>query len=281
MDFKGACREFLAYVGSERGLSPNTISAYERDLESLGTFLGGSPLTAERIIDYLAAQKSSPATLSRRLAAFKSACRFWKREGTLKTNPAADLDSPKLWKRLPHFLSNSEVEALLAAPDPTTATGVRDRAILELLYASGLRVSELCSLNIYSVGEGTVRVRGKGGKERVVPVGSKALAALDHYLATFRQAEADPLFLTSRGKRIDRVMVWRQIKSYAKRAGITKPLSPHTLRHSFATHLLDNGAELRVIQEMLGHSDIGTTDRYTHVTTSRLREAFDSYHPRS
>ncbi len=284
MEIKTATAEFLSYLGSERGLSSHTIAAYRNDLESFAAFLNGDPITADRILDYLSCLKgegAASATLCRKLAAIKAACRFWKRERVIVKNPAADLDSPKLWQLLPQVLSASQVEALLSAPDPDTPIGARDRAILELLYASGLRVSELCHLDLHSVDEGSVRVFGKGGKERIVPVGSKALSALDHYLAHHRLADADPLFLTSRGKRIDRTAVWRQIKAYAKKVGISKPISPHTLRHSFATHLLDNGAELRVIQEMLGHSDIGTTDRYTHVSTTRLREAFDAHHPRS
>ena len=286
MELKDGIGEFLSYIGSERGLAAHTIAAYRRDLEGLASFLPTSQLsaiTSADLISYLAFLKSkgaATATLCRQLAAIKAAFRFFKRERYLQKNIAADIDSPKLWQLIPSVLTATEVEALLEAPDPTTAIGARDRAILELLYASGLRVSELCGLDVHSVDEGYVRVFGKGGKDRVVPVGKQALATLDHYLIHHRQGEEKPLFLSKGGKRIDRVTVWKQIKSYAKRAGITKTISPHTLRHSFATHLLDNGADLRIIQEMLGHADIGTTDRYTHVSSTRLHQAFEAHHPR-
>lgn len=178
-------------------------------------------------------------------------------------------------------MTQTEVTRLLEAPDPETFLGARDRAIIEMLYGSGLRVSELCSLSIYSIDETSVKVMGKGRKERIVPVGRKAVEAVDHFLVRFRdQFEGEALFVTKRGKALDRVAVWRIIKHYAGQAGIQKPISPHTLRHSFATHLLDHGADLRVIQEMLGHSHIGTTDRYTHVSQSRLQEAFSKFHPK-
>jgi integrase/recombinase XerD len=169
---------------------------------------------------------------------------------------------------------------LLAQPDPETALGARDKAILEVLYASGLRVSELCGLNIQDVGEEAVRVKGKGSKERIVPIAPSALQSVDHYLGKFREDEEKALFIGPHGKRIDRTVVWARVKFYAKKAAISKEISPHTLRHSFATHLLENGADLRVIQEMLGHSSISTTDRYTHISRKHLHEAFEKFHPR-
>jgi integrase/recombinase XerD len=177
-------------------------------------------------------------------------------------------------------LSVGEVTALLAQPNPEERIGARDKAMLEVLYASGLRVSELCGLNIQDVGEEAVRVKGKGSKERVVPIAKSALNTVDHYLGKFREDKEGALFLGSQGKRLDRITVWSRVKFYAKKAGITKSISPHTLRHSFATHLLENGADLRVIQEMLGHANIGTTDRYTHISRKHLHEAFERFHPR-
>jgi integrase/recombinase XerD len=180
---------------------------------------------------------------------------------------------------IPEVLSQDEVVRLLAAPH---GEAFRDRAILFVLYASGLRVSELCGLNICDVGEKTVRVRGKGGKDRIVPIAPVAIAAVDLYLTQGRKESGreEALFVTEKGQRIDRYLVWARIKAYARDAGIAKRISPHTLRHSFATHLLENGADLRIIQEMLGHADIGTTDRYTQVSRSHLHRAFSEFHPR-
>jgi integrase/recombinase XerD len=189
-----------------------------------------------------------------------------------------------MWQLIPEVLSVAEVDALLKAPDVATAAGARDRAVLQVIYACGLRVSEACGLNLQDVGDQIVRVRGKGGKERVVPIAKSAVEAIDDYLTRFRQegerAKHPPLFVSEKGKRIDRILVWKRVKHYAEIAGIRKEISPHTLRHSFATHLLENGADLRVIQEMLGHSNIQTTDRYTHISQRHLAEAFEAFHPR-
>ena len=208
--------------------------------------------------------------------------RFIKKEGGISSDPSVLLDSPKLWQLIPEVLTESEVNRLLEMPDLNTEEGTRDRAILETFYATGIRVSELCSLNIYDVGDSEVRVIGKGGKERVVPIGEEALNAIDRYLSEYRNEKGDnlPLFLSKKGKRMRRESVWERIKTYAYSAEITKTISPHSLRHSFATHLLDHGADLRIIQELLGHSDIGTTDRYTHLSKKRLFDAFDKFHPR-
>jgi len=285
--------EFLLYIASEKGLAMNTVEAYERDLQGFVGFLDGLGVedfnVVERchIIDYLTDLQRydyASATLARVLIVIKVFFRFLKREGNVETNLAVYLESPKLWQLIPEVLSCEEVEALLAQPDVATPVGKRDRAILEVLYSSGLRVSEVCGLGIYHVDDKMVRVMGKGSKERLVPIGRQALEAIDDYLTHVR-AEYDSetnriLFLTKRGNPIDRVLVWRMIKAHGKAAGITKNISPHTLRHSFATHLLDNGADLRVIQEMLGHAHIASTDRYTHISVTHLREAFDSCHPR-
>ncbi|MES2121189.1 MAG: tyrosine-type recombinase/integrase, partial [Chlamydiota bacterium] len=191
------------------------------------------------------------------------------------------LDSPKMWQLIPEVLTVSEVNALLHAPNPEEFAGARDQAVLLVLYASGLRVSEVCGLNLQDVDDQVVRVKGKGGKERIVPIAQVATSAIDHYLVRFRKESDFPaLFVTEKNRRIDRTLVWKRVKFYAKAAGIQKSISPHTLRHSFATHLLENGADLRVIQEMLGHANIATTDRYTHISTQHLADAFNAFHPR-
>lgn len=285
--------DFISYIASEKGLARNTIEAYQRDinafvasLESTGlsTF---ATLTQEQIIHFLSHLKGheyASSSICRALIAIKVLCRFLKREGITKTNVALYLETPKMWQLIPDILTCEEVDVLLKQPDPTTALGARDRAIIEVFYASGLRVSEVCTLGIYDVDDTFVRVMGKGSKERLVPIGKRAIEAVDHYLTTFRSnwdsEKQTALFVTKNGRRIDRVMVWRMVKEYAKQAGIVKNISPHTLRHSFATHLLDNGADLRVIQEMLGHANISSTDRYTHISRNRLQEAFESSHPR-
>jgi integrase/recombinase XerD len=210
--------------------------------------------------------------------------RFLKREGVIANNPASYLESPKLWQALPAVLTEEEMENILTQPNCHSAKGCRDRAILELLYSSGVRISELCGLKICDVDDEYIKVYGKGGKERLVPIGQNALGAIDHYLLHYRcrydSDQEQHLFLTQRGSPIDRFAMWRMVKSYALKAGITKNISPHTFRHSFATHLLDHGADLRVIQELLGHSSINSTDRYTHVSRAQLQQAFQAFHPR-
>ncbi len=286
--------DFIVYLRSEKGLSSNTVEAYQRDLTSFFKVVKShgieciNIINQEEIIAFLSWMKEkryASASISRALIAIKVFFRFLLREKILVKNPAETLESPKLWQLIPEVLSQAEVEKLLAQPDPQTFAGARDRAILEVLYASGLRVSELCGLSIHDVDDTYVRVLGKGQKERLVPIGKKALIAVDYYLVNFRDqfdSRNEPaLFVTRQGKRIDRVSVWKMIKEKAKDAGIVKSISPHTLRHSFATHLLDHGADLRVIQEMLGHSNIATTDRYTHVSQRRLQETFSKFHPRN
>lgn len=283
-------KDFLIYIASEKGLAQNSIEAYRRDLESFFTFLDSKPL--EDILEadliafftWLEKQKYATASRARALIALKVFFRFLKREGHLKKDLAQHLVSPKLWQRIPEVLDPDEVERLIQQPDASTPIGARDKAILEVLYASGLRVSEVCSLTLYSIDETFLRVTGKGSKERTVPIGVKALQAVDHYLTHYRSATdsetEEALFVTEKGKPMNRTSVWSMVKQYAKQAGISKRLSPHTLRHSFATHLLNNGADLRVIQEMLGHSNISSTDRYTHVSPTHLQAAFNAFHPR-
>jgi integrase/recombinase XerD len=288
-----AVADFLAYLGSERGLSRNTLEAYGRDLKMFSGVLqerGVADFTQVKeaevvaFLGFLKNKKYASSSVCRALIAVKMLFRFLKREGKVVADVTLYLDSPKLWQLIPEVLGMEEVEALLAAPDPESALGARDKAILEVLYASGLRVSEVCGLGLHDVDDAFVRVLGKGGKERVVPIAESAVKAIDHYLLNFRSEtgsdKVQPLFLTRGGKRIDRVTVWGRIQFYAKRAGITKRISPHTLRHSFATHLLENGADLRVIQEMLGHASVATTDRYTHISQKHLTEAFQAFHPR-
>ncbi len=275
--------EFLAYLQSERGLSPHTIEAYERDISVYLSRSEKKWATKEAILvhlAYLKRQNYASSTVARAHISLKVFFRFLAREQLLQEDLSLQLDTPAVWQLIPEVMTEEEVDELLKAPAKDTFRGARDHAILELLYASGLRVSELCTLKLQSVDKDSVKVFGKGSRERIVPVGKRALAAIDHYLLLFRDRyQGEALFVTTRGNCIDRVAVWRMIKKYAKSVGIVKTISPHTLRHSFATHLLDHGAELRVIQEMLGHATIATTDRYTHINSSRLQEAFTNYHP--
>lgn len=286
-------RDFFLYVGSERGLARNTIEAYGRDIDALTTYLSAlnvrdfAEVNQDHIVGFLGELKNqgyATSSISRMFMATKVLFRFLKRERYIPHNVTLYLKTPKLWQLIPEVLSESEMEALLAHPDTTSAIGARDRAILEVIYSCGLRVSELCSLTIHSLDDTFVRVMGKGSKERLVPIGRKAIEAVDHYLLYHREALAEvkeeKLFVSKRGKPLDRTAVWRMIKKRAKEAGIAKELSPHTLRHSFATHLLDHGAELRIIQEMLGHSSISSTERYTHVSRKKIAESFASFHPR-
>lgn len=285
--------DFLIYIASEKGLSQNTVEAYQRDNNLFIDFLTQmdvhhfKELTADHIIAFLASlkrQEYASASISRACIAIKVLCRFLKRENHIFNNPAALIDTPKLWQLIPDVLTPEEIESLLQMPDQSTAFGARDYAILETLYASGLRVSEICTLGIYDVDDDFVRVMGKGRKERLVPLGSKALKAIDNYLKFRNHWDSEKqqtLFVSKTGKPLDRIYIWSMIKTYAKKAGIVKNISPHTLRHSFATHLLDNGADLRVIQEMLGHANIASTDRYTHISRLRLQEAFQASHFRN
>lgn len=289
-----ALDDFLSYIASEKGLAVNTVEAYQRDTHAFALFLAHhqihsfAQVEAEHIVNFLAQLRASgyaSATICRRLIALKVLFRFLLREKAVPSNVALYFQTPKLWQCIPNVLTCQEVQALLAMPDTSTEQGARDRAVLEVMYASGLRVSEVCTLDLYSVDDAFVRVMGKGSKERVVPICRQAVAAVDHYLLHFRgQYDSErelALFVSRQGKRIGRSEVWRMVKMYAQKAGIQKNISPHTLRHSFATHLLDNGADLRVIQEMLGHASIGSTDRYTHVSRAHLHRAFQAFHPRN
>lgn len=285
--------DFLSYLASEKGLAKNTLKAYGSDLalflfylETHGN-LDVSQIRKDVIVDFLAKRQKegmASSSLARILVAIKMFCRFLKREKVLSANEADFLESPKIWQLIPEVLTMQEVQKLLELPDVSTFLGSRDRAILEILYASGLRVSEVCSLNIYDVGDESIRVKGKGEKERIVPIASFSLKLVDSYLSSFRntltQKQETALFVSTKGHRISRQEIWSLVKGYSKKMGLSREISPHTLRHSFATHLLENGADLRVIQEMLGHSHIATTDRYTHISQKHLSDAFAKFHPR-
>ncbi|MBN1914620.1 MAG: site-specific tyrosine recombinase XerD [Parachlamydiales bacterium] len=281
---------FAAYILSEKGLTKNTAEAYNRDIQAFLSFLANrsvfqwQQVEEKEILSYLTYQKQkgyASSSICRSLVALKVFFRFLKREKIVAIDIGKYFEMPKLAQILPSVLSYQEMEQLLNAPGNQDFIGARDKAILELFYASGMRVSELCSLKISDLNDHSVKVCGKGRKERLVPIGKKASAAVDFYLSRFRNSDHEGYLFTSKsGKKLDRITVWKRIKFYAQKAGITKDISPHTLRHSFATHLLENGADLRLIQDMLGHEDISTTDRYTHISQKHLQKAFQSFHPR-
>jgi len=282
---------FLDHLALERGLAHNTIAAYRRDLEGHLGFLADIGVSDPRaageshLLRYLGRLRragAAPATVVRKLSAMRSFYRHLAQEKTIASDPTAGLESHRLEARLPAVLSLDQVEAILSKPDTATPRGLRDRALLELLYACGLRASELVELEVgdLNLKLGFVRCMGKGSKERIIPLGSKAIQALESYLGA-RKTDSTALFPGRRRGKLTRVACWQIVKRYAARAGVTTPVSPHTLRHSFATHLLERGADLRAIQEMLGHADISTTEIYTHVSSDYLREVYQSTHPRA
>jgi integrase/recombinase XerD len=289
--------EFINYLSVERGLAKNTLESYGRDLRQFQKYLDVSQLdiiknsTRDTILNYLNSLQSkgrSVSTISRNLAAIKSFYQYLVRERHLEKDPAINLESPRPEKKLPRILTINEVEELLVQPNILLPTGLRDKAMLELLYATGIRVSELTSLNISDINldMGYIKCYGKGSKERIVPLGSIAVKCVQEYVAKgrpklVRSYEEGALFVNHHGKRLTRQGFWKIIKKYALEANILKAITPHTLRHSFATHLLENGADLRSVQEMLGHADISTTQIYTHVTKNRLKEVYDKTHPRA
>jgi integrase/recombinase XerC len=286
-----AVGSFLEYLGVERGSSPHTLRSYATDLTEFIRFLadekiGGLAEADTRAVRaYLARlhqRRLSKATIARKLAAVRSCFRFMARRGVLEVNPARQVRSPRLGRRLPSFLPKDEATQLLDAGPAAGAAGLRDRALVELLYASGLRVAECCGLDVDDLDEGrrTVRVLGKGDKERVVPVGETALEALAAYLAMRGRARG-ALFRNARGGRLTTRSALRIVKGLARRAGLGQRVTPHTLRHSFATHMLGEGADLRLIQELLGHSRLSTTQRYTHVSPEHLMRVYDATHPRA
>lgn len=292
---KAAIERFLDALWAERGLADNTLNAYRADLEGFARFLAAANTSLLRagpaeIQDVLARRlrTGSPRSAARLLSALRRFYRFQLREHTIESDPTAGIATPRLGRPLPEALGEADVESLLNAPDTNMPEGLRDRAMLELLYATGLRVSELVTLNSVQLNlrHGVVRVIGKGGRERLVPLGEEAGHWLERYLREARPIlmKGHPphkaVFVTRRGKDMTRQAFWHLIKRHARTAGINKPLSPHTLRHAFATHLLDHGADLRVVQMLLGHSDLSTTQIYTHVATARLQALHATHHPR-
>ena len=279
----------------ESGLSNNTLAAYRVDLERFGAWLDRDAQTllgAQRsyLLRYLAdrvAGGAKPRSTARLLSSLRRFYRYWLREGKISLDPTADVASPTLGRGLPKSLSEQDVERLLAAPDTNTPLGMRDRAMLETLYAAGLRVTELVKLDMTQIdlNAGIVRVTGKGQRERLVPLGEEALSWIEEYLTIARRdllkgRVCDAVFVTARGKAMTRQAFWHLIKRHAIRGAVDIALSPHTLRHAFATHLLNHGADLRVVQMLLGHSDLSTTQIYTHVARERLRTLHQRHHPR-
>jgi integrase/recombinase XerD len=287
---------FLNYLSVERGLAKNTIISYREDLNSYIDFIYSrhidalSKITKTDVTNFMLNQKDrgvSINSIARRLAAVRMFHRFLVRERILKTDPTSLIDSPKLWRKIPDTLSLNEVDALIAQPDIRDKQGIRDKAILETLYATGMRVSEAVNLKVDNVNLdiGFLRCIGKGNKERIIPLGKKAINGIQRYLKITRpyllkKKESEFLFLNRFGKKISRQSLWKIIKRYARCARIKKAIKPHTLRHSFATHLLERGADLRSVQEMLGHSNISTTQIYTHINKERLKTIHRMFHPR-
>jgi integrase/recombinase XerD len=290
-----ALKLFLDFLSVEKGLSSNTAVSYHRDLNKLVSFFEKrkkSIVEAEEhdLVDFIQAQSRSglsARSLARLVSSMKSFYRFLVLDGIIKKNPTVNLTSPKVWMSLPKFLTVQEVEKLLKQPSRECPGDIRDKAMLELLYATGLRVSELVVLKLKNMNwdEGFLICRGKGGKERIVPVGDSALLEIRSYLEKARhkylKKESDVLFLTSRGRGFSRQGVWKMLKKHSQAAGLGHKISPHLLRHTFATHLLERGADLRSVQLMLGHSQITTTQIYTHVSRKHLQDVYQKYHPRA
>ncbi|HXR19942.1 MAG TPA: site-specific tyrosine recombinase XerD [Steroidobacteraceae bacterium] len=286
---------FLDAVWMERGLSSNTLAAYRADLVALARWLSARHVTLPKtgradLMDFIAARVhggARPRSTARQLSSFRRFFRYLMREGLIAEDPTAQIAMPKIGRSLPRSLSEAEVEALLAAPAVSEPLGHRDRCMLEVLYATGLRVSELVHLKLGQVNlnQGVIRVLGKGNRERLIPLGEEAVRWLNSFIEGARadillDRSTDFLFPTRRGDRMTRQAFWHIIKRYARKASVNRELSPHTLRHAFATHLLNHGADLRVVQMLLGHSDLSTTQIYTHVARERLKELHSSHHPR-
>ena len=292
---------FLSYVRVERGLAQNTILAYGHDLRRFAEFLQKrrklrlEDVTREDVVDFLSSlykEKLDSRSVARYLVSLRGLYKFAMMEGMVNTDPTENLESPKVRSSLPTYLRVEEIDKLLQAPDLATPFGLRDRAMMEVLYSTGLRVSELLNLRISDIDMrmGCVRCIGKGDKERLVPIGRKAIEAVEQYLAQGRPKFARPssppphnhvLFLTRTGRRLSRAWIWTILHDYGVRLGLRGRLTPHKLRHSFATHLLEGGADLRSVQLMLGHADISTTQIYTHVVEERLKQVYKAHHPRA
>lgn len=288
-------KNFVYFLEAERGVSVNTVKSYTSDLIKFAEFLDRGKksfgdVTREDIVSflmYLKDLKLNSSSIARNLAAIKTFWKFLAAEQIVKENVASIVESPKTWKTIPDVLTKEEVEALLDAPRGRNFSVLRDKAILEIMYASGLRVSEVSDLKRaeVNVGSGYVKCFGKGGKERIVPFGKAAQEAISRYTESGANALAEKtkdehLFLSRAGRRLSRQSLWKMIQKYAKVSGVKKHITPHTLRHSFATHLLEGGADLRGVQEMLGHSDISTTQIYTHINSEKLKKVHENFHPR-
>jgi integrase/recombinase XerD len=298
MELSAAISSFLTHVKVEKGLSSNTVSAYQRDLAKFAVFAQKHKLALESIsrddlVDFLASlyrQKLESRTVARHLVTLRNFFRFAQIQELIPSDPSINLESPKIRRSLPDYLRLPEVEKLLSQPDEKMPLGLRDRAMLEVLYSTGLRVSELIGLRVMDLDAkvGCVRCVGKGDKERIVPVGKKALHIVERYLRDARpkllgkgKAGVTALFVNRRGSPLSRVGVWKILSAYGRQAGLRIALTPHMLRHSFATHLLERGADLRSVQLMLGHADISTTQIYTHVVEERLKQIYKAHHPRA
>jgi len=295
LKFESVLQVFLDFLSVEKGLSANTVLSYSRDVQKLFRFFRKEKINwlkagEEDLIRFIHHQSRaglSPRSMARVISSLKSFYRFLVLDGILKKNPAVNLSSPKTWLALPKFLTVKEVESLLSQPEEENVRGIRDKAMLELLYATGLRASELVSLKIKDLNmeDGFLLCLGKGGKERLVPIGESAVEAVQKYRDEARpkllKQTSEFLFVTQRGGAFTRQGFWKLLKGYARKAGLDLKISPHILRHSFATHLLERGADLRSVQLMLGHSQITTTQIYTHVSRKRLRRVYDKFHPRA
>jgi integrase/recombinase XerD len=296
MALEADVRAFLSYLRVEKGLADNTTQSYRLDLEKFLEFLAPRKLdtpdiTRSNVVNYLASlykRGLDARSVARHLVTIRHFFRFCLLDGVVKENPSATIEAPKIRHSLPHFLSVEEVDRLLAFPAKKSVLGLRDKAMIELMYSTGTRVSELIGLRVadLQMEEGCLRCIGKGNKERLVPVGRQALAAVEAYLKKarpelLREGSSPYLFLNQRGRPLKRATFWKLVVMYGSKAGLRKPLKPHTLRHSFATHLLDRGADLRSVQLMLGHADISTTQIYTHVVEERLKQVYKAHHPRA
>lgn len=296
MTLESQVAAFLNYVQVERGLAPNTVAAYRRDLIKFSRYcqkrnLSPKKVRREHVVDFLGSlygRGLDSRSVARHLVTLRNFSRFLRQENVIQREPTEHVESPRVWKRLPKFLAVDEVEKLLSVPAERTPMSLRDKAMLELLYATGLRVSELINLKVAEVqlDAGYLRCLGKGNKERVVPLGRQATRAIEDYLGQGRPKLAGRrpspcLFLSRRGRKMTRQNFWRLLRQRARTAGVKTHLTPHVLRHSFATHLLEGGADLRSVQLLLGHADISTTQIYTHVAQERMRQIYRTHHPRA
>lgn len=289
---RAGVQAFVDFCRVEKGLSPNSIEAYGLDLKKFAAFCKEDKVPdaegVRRYLDSLYALGLSSRSIARHLTTVRNLYAFLLREGRIESDPASLIPAPRQWQKLPKYLSRDDVERIIQTPDTARATGSRDRAMLELLYASGLRISELCGVQMSDIDAnlGVIRVVGKGNKQRLVPVGRAALEAIEDYTNGARGRllhgrSSRYLFVTARGGPLTRKAFWKALNFYGRKAGLGRRLTPHLLRHSFATHLLEGGADLRSVQVMLGHADISTTQIYTHVVKSRLRSTVDDHHPRA